>query len=144
MDSQEIMHDTLLKYHSYIFKSRIDNLDKWLTSICIRKSIDKIRAQKRLDFNLQELKNDIVNDNDTFCSIEPSMFADKQETDIIEIIKNSISKLPDKYRILLSLVLIEGFDYKEVEQITSIKEGTARTIYSRGIKQLHKIINNHE
>ena len=40
MDAEEIMHDTILKYHNYLFKWKIESIDKWLTSICIRKSID--------------------------------------------------------------------------------------------------------
>ena len=101
-----------------------------------------MRYKKRLEIKNSELKEEIINDNTDFNLQYISEKYRLNEVELIEIIKKSLEELKDKYRLILSLVLFEGFDYKEIEQITSIKEGTARTIYSRGINNLNTIIKS--
>ena len=48
-DAEEIMHDTLLQYWKFRQKEEIRDLPKWLTSICVRKSIDRLRDKSRWD-----------------------------------------------------------------------------------------------
>ena len=45
-DAEEIMHDTLLQYWKFNRKDEIRDLPKWLSSVCIRKSIDRIREKQ--------------------------------------------------------------------------------------------------
>ena len=47
MDAEEIMQDTNIKYHHYPHKEEIENLPGWLKSVCIRKSLDKLREKHR-------------------------------------------------------------------------------------------------
>lgn len=132
-DAQEIMQDTLLKYHSYNNKESIKDLSKWLKSICIRKSLDKLREKNRNNNFLEEYKEYSEtqlgnNHNTTSYSIEK--------------IKEALTLLPDNYRAILSLHLLEGYDYEEISQITSVKEVTIRTIYMRAKNKLLSIIKD--
>ena len=133
--AEEIMQDTILKYYHYKNKNEIDNINKWLKSICIRKSIDYLRNKKRLEINLDNYKNDTEQSS---LSLEIDTSIGQEE--LIELIKESVNKLPDKYRLVISLILYEGYDYEEIEQINNIKSGSLRTIYSRGIAKLNLII----
>ena len=54
----------------------------------------------------------------------------------IAIVKQAISELPDKYRIVLSLFLFEGYDYNEIAEVTGDKEVTIRSQYMRGKAKL--------
>ena len=45
-DAEEIMHDSLLQYWKFRNKEQIRDLPKWLTSICIRKSIDRLKPME--------------------------------------------------------------------------------------------------
>ena len=129
------MQDTILKYYYLKNKDEIIKINKWIKSICIRKSIDDLRSKKRLEINLDNYKNDT-----NMLPQEIEFSQDFNKSIIIEIIKNSLSKLPDKYRLIVSLYLFEGYDYKEIEQITGAKEGTLRTIYSRGLSKLNQMV----
>ena len=46
-DAEEIMHDSLLQYWRFKRKDEIRDIKGWLTSTCIRKSIDKLRERHR-------------------------------------------------------------------------------------------------
>lgn len=130
-DAQEIMHDTILKYHTYNNKENIEDLRKWLVSVCIRKSLDKLREKHRNKNFLEEYKDFSANE---------SMHEIPVNTLGIEQIKNAVLQLPDNYRVILSLHLFEGFDYQEISQITGIKEVTARTLYMRAKSKLIDLI----
>ena len=43
-DAEEVMQDTILKYHNFPKKEGIEKLGSWLKSVCIRKALDKLRA----------------------------------------------------------------------------------------------------
>ena len=124
-DAEEVMHDTILKYHSFHPKENIEKLGSWLTSICIRKSLDKLREKHRNKDFLEEYKEW----QETEASTPP-------ENLNIEEIKKALLLLPDNYRTILSLHLFEGYDYQEIEQITGAKEVTLRSLYKRAKEKL--------
>jgi RNA polymerase sigma-70 factor (ECF subfamily) len=46
-------------------------------------------------------------------------------------VKNAIMQLPDEYRVVMTLFLLEGYDHEEISQILGISNNTSRTRYSR-------------
>lgn len=124
-DAEEIMHDTLLQYWKSGSKHEILDLGKWLTSICIRKSIDELRKRHRWRELLENYEDPILEEPET----------EDLEYDIRKI-RNALSSLPDHYRAIVSLHLFEGYDYQEISQITGTSENTIRTLYMRGRQKL--------
>ena len=138
--AEEIMQDTILKALRSFDNHRTAQVrgpwnkaqeNAWLTKTCIRASIDELRKRRRerlfLDeYAAEEAKNYFTTENTDILTSELS----------IERIKASISSLPDPYRLVLNLILIDGLDYEEISSITEEKEGTIRTQYSRARKML--------
>ena len=58
----------------------------------------------------------------------------------VEEVKKMIGKLPDGYRTVLSLYLLEGYDHEEISQILSISHNTVRTQYVRAKQKLLSFI----
>ncbi len=139
-DAEEVMQDTFLKYYNYHQKNDIEQLSNWLTSICIRKSIDMLRSRNR---SRNFLENYSRESGDTVLmeKNEESFFESNKDNRIkIEKIKEALNDLPDKYRLVLSLHLFEGYDYNEIEQITGIKDTYIRSLYMRGKAKLIEIL----
>lgn len=127
-DAEEVMHDTLLQYHEISRRDEINDVSKWLSSVCIRKSIDRLRKRHRyMDFLERYAEQD--------CLYEPDVRADEVEYSVAKI-KDAMASLPDQYRLVLTLHLFEGYDYQEISQITQTKESTIRTLYMRGRRKL--------
>ena len=57
-------------------------------------------------------------------------------------IKDAIRELPQGYRVVLTLALIEGYDHEEIAQVLSISESTSRSQLVRARKKLIEIINS--
>ena len=130
-DAEEIMHDSLLRYWKFRNKEQIRDLPKWLSSVCIRKSIDRLRERSRW--------NDFLEDYEA-TSLEDS--AEERGEYTVAVVLKALCGLPDHYRVIVSLHLFEGFDYQELAQITGCKESTVRSLFMRGRKLLADAIKN--
>ena len=124
-DAEEIMHDTLLRYWKFDRKHEIIDIGKWLSSTCIRKSIDKVRERNRWKELIENYEDPMLEEP------EPEGL----EYDI-KTIRKALSSLPDHYRAIVSLHLFEGYDYQEISQITGANENTIRCLYMRGKQKL--------
>lgn len=58
----------------------------------------------------------------------------------VQQVKKAIEKLPDGYRTVLSLYLLEGYDQEEISEIIGITHNTVRTQYIRAKQKLLTII----
>src|SRR5271155_1683388 len=56
-------------------------------------------------------------------------------------VKDAIKLLPEGYRLVISLYLLEGYDHEEIGQILDISENTSRTQFLRAKRKLIEILN---
>ena len=94
----------------------------WLKRIVINKCLDYLKKRK-VQFDSIENHADFVESeeiNDTTKSIFE-----------VEKIKNEILNLPDGYRTILTLYLLEGYDHEEIAEILEISASTSRSQYTR-------------
>ena len=82
--------------------------------------------------------------NDEYQTQEWSeMPADPDGSEIVyeaEKVKNAIMQLPDGYRTVLTLYLLEGYDHKEIAEITGIGESGSKSQYSRAKAKLRALL----
>ncbi len=101
----------------------------WIKKIVVNKSINHIRS-RRLEIvpldEVEPISEVVVNDEDLFLDIEK--------------IKSGVEQLPDGYRIVFSLYLLEGYDHKEIGQILGITESTSKSQYNRAKSKLREIL----
>jgi RNA polymerase sigma-70 factor (ECF subfamily) len=55
-------------------------------------------------------------------------------------VKDCINLLPEGYRMVLSLYLLEGYDHKEIAGILGITESTSKSQFNRSKKKLREIL----
>ncbi len=103
----------------------------WMKQIVVNKSISALRKRK---LELQPLENG------------EQIAEEMQEEDHIafqvEAIKKAIDKLPDGYRLVLTLYLLEGYDHEEIAHILRISEATSRSQFLRGKRKLLDYLAN--
>jgi RNA polymerase sigma-70 factor (ECF subfamily) len=59
----------------------------------------------------------------------------------VGLIKKAMEELPDGYKQVISLYLIEGYDHEEIGQILGITENTSRTQFLRAKRKLSEILS---
>ena len=60
----------------------------------------------------------------------------------IEHINRAVMQLPDGYRVIFSLYLLEGYDHEEIASILNISESTSKSQYSRAKARLRTILKH--
>lgn len=135
-DAEDIMQDSFLSAFQKIETYKGDvSFGAWLKKIVINKSIDALRSRKKL---FEEL-----NENEEITEEEGTDFSEESNV-LVEKIKYAISLLPDGYRIVTSLYLIEGYDHEEIAQILGISESSSRSQLVRAKKKLIELMNKNE
>lgn len=102
----------------------------WLKRIVINKSLTQLKKVSRYD----EVKMDVI----------PNYEAEEVEIDYssleVQRVLNCLQGLKDNYRIVLTLHLIEGYDYEEIAQILNYTNENVRTTISRAKKKLKQVL----
>ena len=103
----------------------------WLKRIVINKSIDAIKKRK-LDLTPLEDYHQAVGEETEDNSYDPDWTFDE--------VRQGIEKLPEGFRLVLSLYLIEGYSHEEIARIMDISISTSKSQYHRAKKKLRKIL----
>jgi RNA polymerase sigma factor (sigma-70 family) len=132
-DAEDVMQEAFLKAFTRIRTYRGEvSFGAWLKKIVIHKALDYLRSKKD-HISLEELGE-----------VEEMKEESYEERDIrfeVEAIKKAMAMLPDGYRIVLSLILMEGYDHEEVAAIMHISNATSRTQYHRAKKKLLELLS---
>jgi len=62
----------------------------------------------------------------------------------VKRIHKAMEQLPEGYRVIFSLYLIEGYDHGEIAQIMGISESTSKSQFSRAKQKIKEILKNIE
>ncbi len=104
----------------------------WLKQICINRSINQLKKRK---IDWVDMEKTGVHDHADENGI------DEAETAMqVESVKKAIMKLPDGYRTVLNLYLMEGYDHEEIAEILNVAESTTRTQYMRAKQKLLQLL----
>ena len=103
----------------------------WLRQIVVYKSIAHLKKQK---LHLNGLETDAENIADEAPIDEDEIWYS------VESIQQAIQKLPDGYRTVLSLHLIEGYEQEEVAGMLQLAHSTVRTQYMRAKQKLVQLL----
>ncbi len=135
-DAEDILQESFLSAFRNIQSYKGDaTFGAWLKRIVVNKAINHIRKRK-LEMSDQELGQvDVVAD-------DASMDNDPEVLLSVERIKRAIPKLPDGFRAVLSLYLLEGYDHREIADILEITESTSKSQFNRAKSRLREILKS--
>ena len=125
---QESFLDAFRRLDSYTGEG---SFGSWLKKIVVNKSLDAIR-KNRESISIEEESLDF-----------PEITEENREEELqykVAEVKEAISRLPEDYRIVLSLFLLEGYDHEEISEILNITNNTSRTRFVRAKQKLLKIL----
>ena len=128
-DAEDILQETFIDCFRNIATFRYEStFGAWLKAILINRSINHLK-KRTIKFILTENLPDTTDENE---EKEPIY-------DTARVFK-CIEMLPDGYRVILTLYLLEGYDHMEISQILGISESTSKSQYSRAKDKLRKLL----
>jgi RNA polymerase sigma factor (sigma-70 family) len=105
----------------------------WLKQIVVYKSIALLKKQK-IQFTEMDAAHDLADGTEDLDAVWYT----------VDMIKESLQELPDGYRTVLSLYLLEGYDHDEIAEILNVARSTVRTQYMRAKQKLIELLKKKE
>jgi RNA polymerase sigma factor (sigma-70 family) len=134
-EAEDVLQESFLEVFTKIHEYRGDaTFGAWLKRIVVNRSITVLRKRKFEMTNTEELDN-IADTEYDFELLE-------EQSDLVQKIKKGIEKLPEGYRVVLSLYLLEGYDHVEIAQVLNISESTSKSQFLRAKDKLRKVLIN--
>ena len=134
-DAEDVMQEAFLKAFTKLKSDRGEvSFGAWLKRIVINKALDFLRLKKE-QISLEDAGDigEMVEESSESMDVEYRADA----------IKKAIYDLPEGYRVVLSLILLEGYDHDEVSSILNITNATSRTQYHRAKKKLIELLKRN-
>ncbi|MCF8715052.1 RNA polymerase sigma factor [Joostella atrarenae] len=130
-DAQDVMQEAFIKAFQKLdqFKAEV-TFGAWLKRIVINKCLDFLKSKQQFQISIEETDLQLVADNNWKVD---------EDVDVSEV-KKAIEELPEKYKYVLMLYLIEGYDHEEISQILGINNTTSRTHLLRGKQKLKMLL----
>lgn len=132
-EAEDVLQESFINAFSHLEHYRgTASFGAWLKRIVVNNAINHIRRRK---MNLVPLEDHTsVAETQDFSSDEDLILQ-------VERVKECISRLPDGYRVVFSLYLMEGYDHKEIAEILGVSESTSKSQYNRAKKKLKELLN---
>lgn len=125
--AEDMMQDAFIKVFKNIqgFKGEV-TIGAWIKRIVINQCIDYLKKKRIELVSIEEKELKIADDGDWTVKEEVS----------VNIVTSAINSLPEKYKVVLNLYLIEGYDHQEIAKVLNITEVNSRSQLMRGKNKL--------
>jgi RNA polymerase sigma factor (sigma-70 family) len=125
---QESFIDAFRKLGNFEYRTTFGG---WLKQICVNHCINHLKKRKMVFVDIERTGADLADET----SIDENEIAMQ-----IASVKKAIAMLPDGYRTVLNLYLMEGYDHEEISEILNVAESTTRTQYIRAKQKLLNLL----
>jgi RNA polymerase sigma-70 factor (ECF subfamily) len=126
-EAQDVLQEAFTSAFRHLEYYRGDaSFGSWLKRIVVNKALNVI--QKRRFERMPE--------DEDWDVAEEEVPADYADSLTVDRVKRGIGELPDGYRAVLSLYLLEGYDHQEISEIMNISESTSKSQLNRAKARL--------
>jgi RNA polymerase sigma-70 factor (ECF subfamily) len=126
-DSFLIIFDKIKQYN------KKGSFEGWLRRITINTALQKYRVKDPLN-RIKE-----IYDHEHFDETP----LERENLDVAFLL-NLIQKLPDRYRLIFNLYVLDDYTHKEIAEMLKISEGTSKSNLSRARKIIREQIKTHQ
>ena len=131
--AEDVLQESFVKAFTQIHTFRGEStFGSWLKRIVINQALGKLKLEK-LSFEPMQQSHEAIADADETLVID--------DLDVNRV-KQAIMRLPDGYRTVLSLYLLEGLDHEEISEVLGISKSTSKTQYMRAKDKLKNMLKS--
>lgn len=129
-EAEDVIQEAFVNVFKNIDKYRGEStFGAWVKRIVINASINLLK-KRRLDLVEMDQAGGIIDD----------AFEIEEDSLSLSAIKSAIMELPEGFRAVLTLYLLEGYDHKEIGEVLGITESTSKSQFNRAKKKLREIL----
>ena len=137
-DAEDILQDGFVRLFQNIHQYKSEgSFEGWIRRIFVNASLKKYQTKK---WSMEQSGIEHISEE----KVEPGIIDALSEQEIIGL----IGQLPEGYRIVFNMYVIEGYSHREISELLGINEATSRTQLLKARKQLQqkicKLTMHHE
>jgi RNA polymerase sigma factor (sigma-70 family) len=130
-EAEDVLQEAFINAFRNIESYRGDaTFGAWLKRIVVNKAINAVNRKK----------HDPIPDDDRWDVAEEEPLPEYSEMLTVDRVKRCMEELPDGYRTVLSLYLLEGYDHQEIGEIMGISESTSKSQLNRAKAKLRELL----
>lgn len=130
-DAEDVLHDAFMtifsKIGQYNYKGSFEG---WIKRITINTALQRYRGTAVFELVKEELVED-----------EPVEVDDTTVT--VGFLLECVQQLPDRYRLVFNLYVLDGYSHREIASMLAISEGTSKSNLARARMILKKKIEDY-
>lgn len=130
-DAEDVLQESFIKAFQKIhqYKGEV-TFGAWLKRIVVNKSIDYLKSKKdKVSIDEQDMQVVAEDDNWNVSAVIS-----------IDEVRLAIDQLQEKYKYVVLMFLVEGYDHQEIAEVLNISSSACRTRLSRGKNQLKELL----
>lgn len=131
-DAEDILQDAFIKVFDKMHQFKFEgSFEGWIRRIVVNTALKKYTLTRYA----KEISGYDVKDKDE-SALEPSAYSHLTQKELMELVNN----LPDGYRMVFNLYVIEGYQHDEIAEMLGIQPGTSRSQLVKARMMLQKQI----
>lgn len=138
MEAEDLLHEGFIKVFAKIEQfNKSGPFEAWMRRVIVNTVLEEFRKKKKMNFVGEEKMPPNISDD--FDDDEQN----KKDIPEMSQIMEWVNELPERYRMVFNLYVIEGYSHDEIAKVMDISVGTSKSNLSRARQWLKNHINNH-
>ncbi|MEM9820658.1 MAG: sigma-70 family RNA polymerase sigma factor [Bacteroidota bacterium] len=126
LEAEDILQDAFIKVFDKINQFKFNgSFEGWIRRIVVNTAL---KNYQKSSFQKEQIGIEDYEEN----GLEPTVYAQLHQEELLAL----ISALPDGYRVVFNLYVLEGFSHKEIAQSLGIQAATSRSQLLKARKML--------
>lgn len=131
--ARDVVQDTFIRLCNQEPEDVAEHLKTWLFTVCRNRAIDLLRKDKRVE-PIDEMR--------WKKTAGPDMPPDREllARERLDEVMHHLNRLPDNQRDCILLKFQQGLSYKEIENVTGLKQGNIGFLIHTGLKRVRSML----
>lgn len=135
MDAEDILQEAFIRVFKYMHQFKFDgSFEGWIRRVVVNSALKSI-SKKKIIFSDRDGYSEVSAQIDSYA------YSNLGEDDILKL----ITQLPEGYKLVFNLHVIEGYSHDEIAKMLKIEASTSRSQLVKARKMLqNKILGLHK
>ena len=131
-EAEDIFHEAFVKVFRNIHTWQGGSFEGWMRRIFVNTAINHYRQNRKYFDHVDSSYAE------TMLSSTDNVIAELSNQDLLE----TVSRLPEGYKLVFNLHVVEGYNHNEIAEMLGIAEGSSKSQLSKAKAHLQKLIRD--
>ena len=126
--AEDVMQDSFVRVFQYLAQYRNEgSFEGWIRRVCVNTCIRHLEKAKKMTV-------DYYGDGLPDHPVEPDAISRMSANELLDL----IDKIPEGYKTVFNLNVIEGYNHKDIAQLLGIEESSSRSQLTKARKYIQR------